>query len=73
MTAMYGATSLCISCAFLRVVTSGRGSRFLLCRKAEEDPRFAKYPPQPIVRCSGYESTLPADAPAAGDEPADHN
>jgi hypothetical protein len=51
--------SLCHTCRWLRVVTSGRGSTFLLCRKSQEDARFAKYPPQPIARCSGYE---PQDA-----------
>jgi hypothetical protein len=52
----------------MRLITSGRGSQFLLCRKSQDDPRFAKYPPQPIVRCSGYQAKLPVDAPAAGDQ-----
>jgi hypothetical protein len=38
----------------MREVTSGRGSKFVLCRKSQEDDRFAKYPPQPIVKCAGY-------------------
>ena len=38
----------------MREITSGRGSRFVLCRKSLEDERFAKYPPQPIGRCTGY-------------------
>ena len=62
--------SLCQSCSWTRVVTSARGSKFLLCRQSQDDSRFTKYPPQPIVRCSGYEQALPADAPAAGDEQA---
>jgi hypothetical protein len=64
-------TSLCHSCSWLRLITSGRGSRFFLCRKAQDDPRYAKYPPQPILRCSGYERALPVEPPAAGDEQAE--
>ena len=55
----------------MRLITSNRGSQFLLCRKSLEDRRFAKYPPQPIVRCSGYEFASPVDAPAAGDQSAE--
>jgi hypothetical protein len=53
------ANSLCHSCRWLRVITSGRGSTFLFCRKSQQDERFAKYPPQPIMRCRGY---APQDA-----------
>jgi hypothetical protein len=52
-------TSLCFLCRYKREVVTGRGSQFLLCRKSLEDERFAKYPPQPIVRCSGFESSRP--------------
>jgi hypothetical protein len=48
--------SLCESCRLVRVILSGRGSQFLLCQKSQEDERFAKYPPQPVVRCGGYEA-----------------
>ena len=48
-------TSLCHTCRHMRAINSPRGSRFLLCRMSQEDERFAKYPPQPIVRCVGYE------------------
>lgn len=57
----------------MRLITSGRGSQFLLCRKSKDDPRFAKYPPQPIGRCSGYEQASPMPPPAAGDEQAQGN
>lgn len=46
--------SLCPTCAHCRTVTSGKGSRFWLCQLAAVDSRFAKYPPQPVVRCSAY-------------------
>ena len=47
--------SLCKSCVNVREVVSGTGSTFMLCRLAQTDKRFPKYPPQPVVRCDGYE------------------
>ena len=47
--------SLCITCARVRDVVSGTGSKFLLCELSQTDNRFSKYPPQPVVRCEGYE------------------
>ena len=47
--------SLCEACAHLREVTSGKGSRFLMCRLSLSDARFPKYPPQPVVACAGFE------------------
>ena len=46
--------SLCNACLHVREVTSARGSRFLLCRKSQDDQRYAKYPPQPVIRCAGF-------------------
>jgi hypothetical protein len=46
--------SLCEHCAFMREVVTPKGSRFLLCRISQTDPNYARYPPQPIVRCAGY-------------------
>ncbi|MCB9914924.1 MAG: hypothetical protein H6828_07210 [Planctomycetes bacterium] len=48
------AASLCRGCAHLKLVRNASGSEFLLCRKAASDPRFAKYPPQPVKTCPGY-------------------
>jgi hypothetical protein len=53
------ADSLCRRCQHVRTVSNSRGSVFLLCQLALNDPRFPKYPPQPVVRCSGY-SSVPA-------------
>jgi hypothetical protein len=47
--------SLCVTCGHVREVVSGKGSRFLLCRLSQTDHRFPKFPPQPVVRCEGYE------------------
>ena len=46
--------SLCESCRWMREVTTPR-SRFLLCELSKTNPDYRKYPPQPIVRCQGYE------------------
>jgi hypothetical protein len=45
---------LCNDCQHAKRVTSARGSVFLLCGMHERDPRFAKYPRLPMVRCPGY-------------------
>ena len=47
--------SLCEVCSHMKEVTSGTGSRFLLCQLSQTDRRFQKYPPQPVVRCEGFE------------------
>jgi hypothetical protein len=47
---------LCAECAHARVVLSGRGSSFWLCRLSEVDARFRKYPRLPVVECDGYEA-----------------
>jgi hypothetical protein len=48
---------LCATCAFARLVESAKGSRFWLCRLAETDARFKRYPALPVLRCAGYEET----------------
>ena len=50
------AASLCATCARRRVVRSARGSVFLHCSRSAEDPRFPKYPAQPVRTCSGFEA-----------------
>jgi hypothetical protein len=49
------AVGLCERCRFARWVESRRGSRFLLCGRAESDPVYPRYPPLPVLRCSGFE------------------
>jgi hypothetical protein len=39
----------------MREVITAKRSRFLLCQLAEKVPAFEKYPPQPIMTCSGFE------------------
>jgi hypothetical protein len=47
---------LCASCRHAKRIVSSKGSEFWLCGRAERDPKFRKYPPLPVVRCSGYEA-----------------
>jgi hypothetical protein len=44
-------SSVCNGCQHLRVVRSGRGSTFLLCQFSQLNPRWPKYPPQPLPYC----------------------
>ncbi|HEY4180969.1 MAG TPA: hypothetical protein VGM90_29200 [Kofleriaceae bacterium] len=47
------ADSICHRCAHLRVIESGKGSTFLMCR----EPSLPKYPRQPVVACPKYTPT----------------
>lgn len=62
--------TLCKSCTRCKLVISGTGSRFFLCMLAQTDRRYLKYPPQPVVRCSGFEPRKPTDEEAADASPA---
>lgn len=48
-------SSLCLSCKNKREIRNKRGSVFYLCDKSKEDPRYRKYPPQPVFHCPAYE------------------
>ena len=49
--------TLCKSCRPVREVVAGTGSVFLLCQLSRTQPSFPKYPPQPVVKCGGYQDT----------------
>jgi hypothetical protein len=53
---------LCASCRFAEIITSSRGSTFLLCTLSATDPAFRRYPVLPVCQCPGYQ---PAPPPAA--------
>ncbi|MGH7450550.1 MAG: hypothetical protein ACRENG_04355 [bacterium] len=57
---------LCQACRNVRVVNNGRGSTFYLCRLAEHDSRFPKYPRLPVLACDGYEPTAASKPPSNG-------
>lgn len=45
---------LCPGCAHVKVLSSDRGSIFVQCLLAKADARFTRYPPQPVLVCSGF-------------------
>jgi hypothetical protein len=59
---------LCADCRWARRVTSARGSVFLLCRRAESDPAYPRYPQLPRLACPGYE---PEPSAARGPAPVE--
>lgn len=62
------AAGLCNSCAHQRIITSGRGSVFSLCRRAAELPELPRYPRLPVLACIGYESRSPEGSDPASPE-----
>ena len=54
---------LCGACAFVRHIENRRGSVFYRCGLSEEDPRFPKYPPLPVLTCPGFVAADPARSP----------
>jgi hypothetical protein len=65
---MDGRESLCEWCVHMQEVVTGKGSRFLLCHLAVRDPRFPKYPPQPVRQCSAFEARRPEQQSGRGSE-----
>ena len=61
-------TGLCATCRHHRWISNRRGSSFLLCGRAAEDPRYPKYPPLPVTLCAGYEPGR-SDEERAADAP----
>jgi len=53
------AVGLCATCRWMRMVTNRRGSVFYRCARADDDPRFVRYPPLPVLACPGYEVSDP--------------
>ena len=46
----------CALCRYSRVIRSQRGSVFSLCKRAESDSAYVRYPILPVLDCSGFES-----------------
>jgi len=45
---------LCASCTHAKTIASSKGATFIRCELSFTDPRFARYPALPVVRCEGY-------------------
>jgi len=61
---------LCADCLHARIVRSDRGSVFLRCARAADDPRLPRYPRLPVHSCHAYEPGEPAPADRAAAEPS---
>lgn len=51
------AAGLCTGCLHARLIASDKGSTFLFCELSRTDPRFRKYPPLPVLSCTGFRPT----------------
>ena len=48
---------LCARCRHARTQETKRGSTFWRCLRADDDPRFVRYPALPVRECPGFEAT----------------
>jgi hypothetical protein len=46
---------LCDRCTHQKLIKSGRGSVFSMCRIGLKDPGWPKYPPMPVSACPRFE------------------
>ena len=58
---------LCGTCLHARQIRSGRGSSFLLCRRAADEPAFTRYPRLPVSACAGH---APEAVPSGAEDAA---
>jgi len=64
MALLYDRIGLCKTCGYCRVIKNDHGSTFYLCRLAESDARFPKYPRLPVLQCDGYVPRADESEPA---------
>ena len=49
---------LCFNCRWMRSTANRRGSVFFRCARAEDDARYVRYPPLPVLSCPGHEEAM---------------
>ncbi len=57
---------LCARCINVHMVENRKGSRFYRCRLADIDPAFLRYPPLPVLSCTGFELESEVTPPEGG-------
>ena len=57
------AAGLCEACAHVQVISTAKGSSFILCRRSHADPRFPRYPRLPVTSCEGFGPRSPDGPP----------
>lgn len=55
---------LCATCKHSRTVKGAR-TTFWMCERSKTDRSFPQYPRLPVLRCRGYEETVPTTSPPA--------
>jgi hypothetical protein len=60
-------TGLCATCQHQQVITSTRGSMFILCQQASQNWTLPKYPILPVLSCVAYQEIVsqPSEQQAA--------
>jgi hypothetical protein len=61
------AIGLCSDCQHCRIVKSER-STFYMCRLSLTNPEYRKYPPLPVLRCSGHQVPALGEVEGANDK-----
>ena len=59
---------LCARCQYVRALANRRGSVFVMCGRAAEDPRLRQYPQLPMLECHAF---VPVGADSASQPPPD--
>ncbi len=49
---------LCFTCRWMRSTANRRSSVFFRCARAEDDARYVRYPPLPVLSCPGFEEAM---------------
>jgi hypothetical protein len=49
---------LCADCIHRKEIRSARGSIFVMCLRSFSEPEYPKYPPLPVLRCTGFEERV---------------
>ncbi len=52
---------LCVTCKYIRVVSSDRGSYFVMCNLARQDKKYDKYPILPVLSCNCHTVAIKPD------------
>ena len=62
---------LCAHCRHVRALANRRGSVFVMCDLAADDPRLRQYPQLPVLACHAFESdaSQPDPRPLEGRDP----
>ena len=55
MNANFSKVGICLHCNFVSEIVSGKGSKFIQCKKHFTNKDFPKYPKLPVKFCTGFQ------------------